>query len=472
MPVLRTLACSITTSVLVVGCGTLSDFDPGWKGPVPDHWSTVEVPAGAVTGWLKDFDQEKILAPLVEEAVGNNYDLTTAVARVKQAMARAKISGAGLVPRAEAGLTGSRSQRLRGSSFDKVRANYFGTSFDVSWELDLWGRLRHMRRGALAEMRATQADYQAARLSLAANVVGTLLNLVEVQQQAGVLRQTLTSLRTNLAILDARLEAGDVDDRTALEVSLSRADVLRVEADLAANERQADGMKRVLEALLGRYPDGAVRGLTEFPILRREVAAGLPSELLLRRPDLVAAEQRVVAATEEMRAARKALLPSFAMNGATGTSTTERFRDLLDPSALVWDVAGRFGQALFQGGRLVSEVDLSRAQREEMAARYAETALRAFREVETALVAEGFYREQQTKLEGAVRDANLAEELALSQYERGLVDIITALESQRRAFEARSRLLRVRNQRLQNRLDLYLALGGDFDHAPDFTEQS
>ena len=139
---------------------------------------------------------------------------------------------------------------------------------------------------------------------------------------------------------------------------------------------------------------------------------------------------------------------------------------MLDPKALVWDLAGRASQALFQGGRLRSQVDLSQAQLEEIAAGYAETAVQAFREVETALAAEGYYRDQQDRLERAVRESNLAEELALGQYERGLVEIITVLESQRRAFDARSNLLRVHNERLQNRLNLYLALGGDFRQAP------
>jgi outer membrane protein, multidrug efflux system len=432
----------------------------------------VEVSNGAVDGWLKDFDQERTLRALVDEAIGKNYDLGTALARVRQATARANIAGAALLPQATAGLAGSRSQRLRGSNFDKITANQFSTSFDISWEVDVWGRLRNLKSSALADLRATHADYQAARLSLAVNVVSNVLNLVEVQQQADVSRQSLKSLQTNLEILDAKLEAGDVDDRTALEITLSRSDVLRAEANLAASQRQADAFRRVVESLLGRYPEGSIQGLTDFPSLRREVSVGLPSELLLRRPDIVAAEQRVIAATEDVQASWKALLPSFTINAGTGTSTTNKFSDLLDPKALVWDLAGRVSQTVFQGGRLVAGVELSKAQRQEIASRYAETALQAFREVETALAAEAYYLQQQSKLEAAVEQANLAEELALGQYQKGLVDIITVLESQRRAFDARSNLLRVHNERLQNRLDLYLALGGDFEHRPTVSSQT
>ena len=456
----------------LAGCSTFKSLNPPLVKPsAPSAWAAVDVSDGAVDGWLEDFDQAKALGALVDEAIGKNYNLGTTLARVRQASARANIAGAALLPQASAGLSGSRSQRLRGSNFDKITANQFSSSLDISWELDVWGRLRNLKSSALADLRATQADYQAARLSLAVNVVSNVLNLVEVQQQAEVSRQTLKSLRTNLEILDAKLEVGDVDDRTALEITLSRADVLRSEANLAASQRQADAFKRIVESLLGRYPQGAIQGLTDFPSLKREVSAGLPSELLLRRPDIVAAEQRVLAATEDAQASWKALLPSFTINAGTGTSTTNKFSDLLDPKALVWDLAGRVSQSVFQGGRLVAGVELSKAQREEIASRYAETALQAFREVETALAAEAYHLQQQAKLEGAVEQANLSVELALGQYQKGLVDIITVLESQRRAFDSRSNLLRVRNEHLQNRLDLYLALGGDFDHRPTLPSQ-
>ena len=133
----------------------------------------------------------------------------------------------------------------------------------------------------------------------------------------------------------------------------------------------------------------------------------------------------------------------------------------------MWNIAYGLAQPLFEGGRLKGDIELSAAQRDELAADYADTALNAFREVETALAAEAFFKQQESYLEKASREALLAEELSLAQYEKGLVDIITVLESQRRAFDSRSTLLNIKNQRLQNRVDLYLSLGGDFDHEPD-----
>jgi len=424
------------------------------------------VPEKAATAWVHDFNSP-ILTSLVREAVDKNYNLLAASARVRSAGSRVRITNADRLPQLSVGQDSSRSQRLRGARFQKTTFNQFSLNGNISWETDLWGRLSDQTKSALNELDASEADYQGSRLSLAADVIKTTLDLVESIMQTEVSRQTLKSLKINLDILDTKLEVGDVDDRTALDISLSRSDVARTEASIALQQRDADAARRRLEALLGRYPAGKIKALSRFPKVKRSVPTGLPSELLLRRPDIVAAERRVDSALDKLSASRKALLPSLRLTAGGGTSTTQAYRDILDPKALVWNIAYGLSQPLFEGGRLRGNIKLSAAQRDELAAQYADTALTAFREVETALAAETFFKQQEIQLEKASREALLAEELSLTQYERGLVDIITVLESQRRAFDSRSTLLTIKNQRLQNRVDLYLSLGGDFDHQPD-----
>ena len=274
----------------------------------------------------------------------------------------------------------------------------------------------------------------------------------------------MASLRTNLDILDAKLEAGDADDRTALEISLSRADIARAEANVLREQRQLDQAKRILETLLGRYPEGKIEELANLPRPPRRVPVGLPSELLLRRPDLLAAEARVDRAFKELSASRKALLPSFSINGSGGTSSTDEFGDIFDIQNLVWNIAGNLTRPLYAGGRLRADIRLDEEVVNEVAADYADVALIAFREVETALAAEGYLLGQYSALTRAVEESRRAETLSLSQYEQGLVDIITLLESQRRAFDAESNQLATGLELFQNRVDLYLALGGDFEH--------
>lgn len=464
---LALLSCSCLTKDLEQA----DRLDPAVSGQIPANWTAarIRVPEGAATNWLSDFDSTK-LVELSQAAVTGNYDLAASAARIKSAVARARITGADRLPQFDADLNVSRSQNLRGASFQTVRANNFSTGLNLRWEIDLWGRIANLRNADLAELEATEADYEAARLSLAATVTRTTLAIVQSELQIEISRETLRSLRTNLEILDAKLEAGDADDRTALEISLSRADVARARATIAQQQREADASRRTLETLLGDYPKGTVEGLSELPRLSRSVPAGLPSELLLRRPDLVAAERRVDAQLQEVAAARKALLPSIRITGGAGTNTTQDFTDLLDVRNLVWDIGAGLTQPVFEGGRILAEIDLSESRREEIAADYAETALNAFREVETALAAEEHFKNQEIALEEAAVEATRAVELSLSQYETGLVDIITLLESQRRAFDSRSALLNVQTQRIQNRIDLYLALGGDFDSQPEVIE--
>jgi NodT family efflux transporter outer membrane factor (OMF) lipoprotein len=457
---------------LLAGCLSLNSggnpLSKNLSAKIPTQWTgmPIPVPEKAATAWIDDFNSPE-LASLVHQAVDNNYSLLAASARVRSAGARVRISGADRYPQLSLGQDSSRSQRLRGAQFQKTTSNQFSLNGDVNWEIDLWGRLRDLQKASLEQLDASSADYQASRLSLAADVIKTTLDLVETKMQTELSRQTLKSLETNLEILDAKLEAGDVNDRTALEISLSRSDVARARASIFQRQRDGDGAKRRLEILIGNYPAGKITALSHFPTVERSVPVGLPSDLLLRRPDIVAAEHRVDAALNNLSASRKALLPSLRLTASGGTSTTQAYQDILDPKALVWNIGYGLSQPLFEGGRLRGDIELSAAQRDELAADYADTALTAFREVETSLAAEAFFKQQETQLEKASREALLAEELSLAQYERGLVDIITVLESQRRAFDSRSALLNIKNLRLQNRVDLYLALGGDFDHQPD-----
>jgi multidrug efflux system outer membrane protein len=442
-------------------------LDPAIREKIPAEWlsARISTPEAAATGWIGDLNSP-VLTDLARAAVAHNLDLAAAAARVDQAIARADLAGADQLPQAGISLDTARSQNLRGAEFRSVRANTFQHGLDISWEIDLWGRIASLRRSALAELDATSADYQAARLSLAAITVKTALEVVESEQLVVISEANLKSLTANLDILDRKLEAGGADDRTALDISLSRADVARARATISQQQREADAARRVLETLIGEYPAGKLKALSELPTPKRRVPAGLPSELLLRRPDLIAAERRVDARDHDAAAARKALLPAVRLTAGAGTSTTDEFGDLFDIQNLVWNIGSNLTQPIFEGGRLRAQVALSEAERDEVAARYADSALIAFREVETALAAERYYVAQVAALTEAATEAGRAEKLSLGQYEKGLVDIVTLLLSQRQAFEARSALLRVKRQRLANRVDLYLALGGDFDTVP------
>lgn len=432
---------------------------------VPEYWTggRYRVTGSSALGWIDDFGNKRLKA-LVREAVDQNYNLASGGSRVGQVLERARIANANRIPSLDGGINSSRSQTLRGAAFRTVTASNYNLTLDISWEVDIWGRVKNLRDAQLDLAVAETNIYEWSRLSLAATVVKTALEIAESRQQITLTRRNLRSLETNLDILDSKLEAGGGDDRTALEISLSRADIARAKSNILIEERQIDGSRRSLEILLGRYPKGTIDTLSTLPRMGRKIPAGLPSELLLRRPDMIAAEFQVDAKLKDLAATRKALLPSIRLTGRTGTSTTNVFEDLFDIKNLIWNVGGNLARPIYAGGSLKSDIRLDEYERDELVAKYANDALTAFREVETALAAEGYLLNQMSALQVAVTEARRAEKLSLSQYEKGLVDIITLLESQRRYFNAQSSLLQVKLQLLSNRVDLYLALGGDFDH--------
>jgi NodT family efflux transporter outer membrane factor (OMF) lipoprotein len=287
------------------------------------------------------------------------------------------------------------------------------------------------------------------------------VTLSEAEAQVRLAEDNVKTRRVHLGIVERQLDRGLDADRAALDVSLSRSDLARAEATLATRKRFADDARRSLELLLGAYPAGRQASLGALPGLSRSVPAGLPSELLLRRPDLRAAERRLEASLRDESNAKKALLPSFNLTGSYGLSTDD-LAFLLEREAVVWSIAGNVAQRIFEGGRIKGNIELAKARYAEDLAIYAQTALTAFKEVETALAAEAFLREQEAALQRAVTEADRSVKLAAGQYDRGLADILTVLDAQQRLFDARSLLLDVQAQHLRSRADLHLALGGEF----------
>lgn len=462
--------CAGTASLLLflAGCmlqnPTVRDesplaYSPGWSAggkPLP------------VQPWLDDFDDAG-LKVLVNEAVGNNFSLKAAAARVSQAQARARIAGADRFPNIDLSAVAARGKTSPGTSqgFGGITTDSFRLQGELSWEADLWGRIADRTRAALADAETTEWEYDAARLSLGANVTRAWLDCIEAKRQLRLAEQTVDNFERSLLVVEEQFRRGI---GAALDVRLARSNLAAAESNLQQRIRQLRTLLRSLEVLLGRYPYGSVTIPDDFPDLTTPVPVGLPSELLTRRPDLIAAERRLLAAEFRSADAERNRFPRIVLTSNGGTASDE-LHDLLDLDFSVWSLAANLTQPLFQAGRLEAEREQAAAQVVETYNDYAQTVLTAFNEVEAALDATSYLDEQQTALEVAAREAAAAETLALDQYQRGLTEIITLLESQRRAFNAQSTLLTLINQRLQNRINLHLALGGDFT-LPDISRAS
>ena len=445
------------------------DAPPGTGMDPPGQFSaSTGVPRKAATGWLDDLGDRK-LEGLVAEAMRANNDLAASAARLKSARANVQIAGAARHPQISASAGGSRRKIVSevpdgtgGTNKVDSYVNNYDIGANLDWEIDLWGRLLNRKRAAIADLDATAADHYAFQLSLAANVARSWFNAGESELQVQLGRDTVDSLEKNLRFVERGVDLGTSE---VLDVRLTRTNLEAARSNLEAQLRQRDESKRALEVLLGRYPANRIQVRDNLPDVRGSVPAGLPSELLRRRPDLRASERRLAAAWERVAESQKDFLPSFGLTGTTGTSS-DQLRRFLDPGYLAWAFAANATQPIFQGGRLTGNLARAKARYEEAEANFRQDALEAFREVETALAAEAFLTRQVRAQEKAVVESVAAEDLAWEQYSNGLVDGLTWLEAQRRSFTSRSSLLQLQNLRLQNRIDLYLALGGDFKTRP------
>jgi NodT family efflux transporter outer membrane factor (OMF) lipoprotein len=441
-------------------------FGAGREGPDAAAEALVapealEVEAGA---WWRSFD-DPALDAIILEALAGNHDLKAAAARVFASAAEARIVGADPLPQLALGLDAARAKRSfvglpvpGGNDVLTTRSTAFGLSLDLTWEIDLWGRLRSRTSAALADLEAQAADHEAARLSLAAQAARLWFRISEAGRQVELARATVESFRaTSLQVRD-RYERGL---RPPLDLRLALANAAGAEAVLAARREGLDRLKRQLEILLGRYPTAGLRPGNDLPPVPPPVPAGLPADLLLRRPDLKAAERRLQASAARLRAAKADLLPRLSLTAAGGTLSDE-LSDLLDESFSVWALAGNMLQPVFQGGRLIAGVDLAEASQVEALESYFQEVLAACGDVETTLAAESFLAEGEAALRLAAEESVAARALAEDRYAGGLDTFIVLLEAQRRAFTAESELLEVRRLRLEARVDLHLALGGGF----------
>ena len=440
--------------LLLSGCGFQSPVDD-LAIRTPGTWS--EASSGTEgkisTGWLSEFSDAG-LKRNVNEALAQNRSLKAASARLREAKEETIIARARQLPALNAGA-------VTGASYETAvpRTINYGLNLAASWEPDLWGRLRDLTRAAEADQRAAIEDFRGARLSLAANAAKAYVNLVSAGQEVNLAEVTLDSFQKNLRIIERNYKA---TGEGALDVQFARTNVSSTQRALEQRKLERDNAARTLEVLQGRYPEGKIQSPGTLPVLPGSVPAAIPAYLIERRPDLAAARAKLFASAKRADAARKSLLPDFSLTGSSGAAGA-RFGDLLNADFLITTIVGRANQALFDGGALAANARGALAANDRLVNDYAQLALESFREVEATLAADRSLAAQENFLKNEVEQASLAERQAERDYAEGInPNILSVLESQRRANNARAAIIRLRNQRLQNRFDLHLALGGDF----------
>lgn len=434
---------------------------------ISDAWADATAEdAEILSQWWESF-RDPALKDLVENGLDGNFSLRAAAARVEAAAAQARIAGADIVPVVSAGWNANGQRQnfigfpIPGSEGRVLSRTFksFGVSLDASWEPDVWGRISAGEAAAIADLAAVEADLRAARLSLVAQISKAWYAALESWEQIELAEKTVSNYQDTSKRVRGRYSRGLLP---SLDLRLALSSLSSAEALLEQRRQQLDFAVRQLEILLGRYPSARLKIARQLPSVPPAPPAGIPSELVSRRPDLVAAERRMWAAGARWTQARRALYPSFSLTGRIGTSADD-FLQAFNGNFFIWNLAGNIMQPVFQGGRIRARVELEDARSREAAAQWAASVLQAFVEVETALTAERFLALQEQDLLVSARQATASLELAEDRYESGLEGFVTVLEAQRLSLDAESRLLNIRRQRLDARIDLHLALGGGFE---------
>jgi NodT family efflux transporter outer membrane factor (OMF) lipoprotein len=423
---------------------------------LPEKWTegagAAAAPGTAIgDAWLAGFHDAQ-LESFVRETLASNPDLQVAAARVEQAAGYVKSAGATLYP--QVNLLARGGGALSGDSSGLEGAGIF-----ANWELDLWGRVRAGRGSASTQYASAALDAEYARQSLAAFTAKSWFLATEARLQKAIAEDMATSAGRQLELAQDRLRVGSGSDN---DVTLARAS-LAAYRDSALNLEYAYRQSlRALEALAGRYPAAAIEVPASLAAMPGPVPVGMPSELLERRPDVVAAERRVAAAFYREEEAKAARLPRISLTAAVTTISSDLFV-LKDRDNPVWSAGASITAPLFLGGQLQAQVEIRTAEQKQALADYGRIGARAFGEVESALAAGFTLQEREAILREAVTENARALEFANQRYRVGVGDLRAVQQQSLALSAARTALLRVQTERLVQRVNLHLALGGSFE---------
>ncbi|WP_417521457.1 efflux transporter outer membrane subunit [Marinobacter sp.] len=457
---LRALLLAIATATLI-GCAVT----PPIERPSLESTETWNIPRDIGENsvapdrfWWQAFGSAE-LSQLISRAFEQSPDLAAMEERVFQAEQQARIAGIRLLP--SLGLTGATGSRVTDGRGPSERSESTSASLTASYELDVWGNLAASRHAAEASFRATAFDYDTVRLTLASSVATTWFQLLGLEEQLRVAQENLRISERVERIVEVRYRNGAAN---RAELLRQQTEVLNQRASLIPLQLQYRQTRSALAVLVGASPLGFEVKSADNTLLTMtlpSVDAGLPPELLTRRPDLAREEARLQAADANVEQARTALLPSFSIGLNAGVNSTNLL-SLTDPVKTAgWSLS--VVQSLFDGGRLDAQQAVSESQRRELVENYRSTILTALQETDDALdrVQTSQYREelQQTVNERAARTLELTE----LRYKEGSDALLTLLEAQRTLFQNRDQLVQLRISRLIAAVDLYKALGGGWE---------
>lgn len=423
----------------------------GKSVPLPSSYGTESYEALEVSSGLRAlFPGDSYLQKYINQTLKGNPDLQISAAALEEAGYNFKVAKGGRLPAIGLNSSANRTQGIIGSN--TFLASNLRSALDVSWEVDVWGRIRAGLEAANYDVAAAKADYDAAQQSLVAQSMQAYFSVLATRKLEQAAQRDYESLKGTFHSTERRFERGT---GSLAEVSLAKTDLYNAESALAATKDTHDQAARALAVLTGQAPQ-LLKSASDFPSISRGIKAGVPSELLRKRPDIQAAYLRISAADERIKVAHKDLFPSFSLTGSYGRQSSLLSSFLTGRS---WSYGASLAAPLFDSGALKAELGASSARAEAALGAYRSTVLSALEEVENALGSEQYLRKQQDATQSALTSSRKATDRIKKQYESGLTDLPTLLETQRRVVDTEVALINITLQRYQNRIALALALG-------------
>jgi multidrug efflux system outer membrane protein len=464
----KRLAPAFTFALAAAGALSGCAVGPNYKRPAlpaPESFYGSSRPASdasfADTPWWDVF-ADPVLRSLIEEALRSGYDIRLAAARVEESRARYGIAGSFYAPELDYSAGVGRSHTSAYATPSSAIGNLVTANAFVSWELDVWGRVRRLNEAARAEYLATEEGRRAVVLSLVADVASAYFDLQDLDAELELSRRTRETFQDTYDLFSRRLAGGAA---SALETARAEALLANASAQIPALEQRIVARENQITLLLGSPPGPVPRGvsLTEQS-MPPVVPAGLPSALLLRRPDVLEAEQNLVAANANVGVARAAFYPTLSLTGLFGGQSTG-LSDLFT-AGRTWSIGANLLGPLFQGGRLRAEERVARAQFEQALVSYERAFTRALGEVSSNLVAIEKLAAEETERERSVHATREAVRLATLRYESGLSAYFEVLDALQLLLPAETALVQTRRDRLTAFVSFYRALGGGWNDAP------
>ena len=474
----------ITAFIFLLGCAnntsiTIEDIDID----IPDRWQTTIPDYEPLTGrWWSMFNDPE-LEQFIDAILENSPNIKTIINNRKIALQNAKINGSGVFPTLNPSLNSSKSQQnLSGFGFGEFFSNMngsqdsigggssdnevvtfdsesYGLSLNFQWEIDVWGRVLNGRRAAFKEYESLDYELSYLAYSTIVRSTQTYFQAIEASEQLKIAQESYESLVRIRDLVEDRFKRGI---KSSLDFRLAETSVSTAKITIEDRKNQLHSLNRNLEIISGDYPAGILISNHELPDTIPEISAGIPADIITRRPDINALVLRVEAAGLNLSQAKRNLLPGLTLNGSVGTSA-KKLEDILNDDNSVWSLSAGVVSPLFNGGKLKSAVKIQESVVENAKQELLQGLLLAFSEIETILYLEESIKVKLDAIRNAVSQSESAYLLSTERYDKGVTTLESVLNSQRQYNEIRSRYLSLKRQRIENRLSLLLAIGGVYE---------